>query len=856
MTSTSGKNRRVVERRATRLGHRLIDRSAEFGTPPASGSPTGCVIPGLGVHNIAYRDPSGRLHELWRDARGVTGTTNLTANAGAPGAVGNPFAFVNTRGNLQILLYRGGDGTVRSLYWSTGAVGHDNLSGTAGAPAAAGDPVGYYVHTADVHHVVYRGDDRHLHELSWVGAAPVVYGGNLTWTISAPRAAGDPSAFANAQGVNIVVYRSEHSQILSVYWLDGPSGLDDLSGVAGTPEAAGDPVGYYTPHDDMHQVVYRAPDGHLWELFWSGAAAVAGRDLTALAQAPAAHGNPVAYYSPGTNTKHVVFRSADGRLHEIWWLSGGTPSHADLTDAAAAPLAADDPAAFAVEGPATQHVVYRGYDHHIYEVSWPVAVPVPPPLVTIAPDPQVTPEDIAQFDARWMSAEDLADRLAEYRLRLTHRQAWVAWGVFDDASAMVRMFELRPDRTYLDHLRGINDVVLQYRDDKHPGDGHPGLDNPICMTCWPPIEDRVRGRVAPAWGSGIIYSDFVGNGGLNPVDHVTSGVYLYGIAAFARLVAEQAAFRATYGELAVAFANAALESFWVFAPDFDTRQVGQFVEGTIHRPRRVPSAAECRSAQTRAKEHVRRFDPAGFDDLAGRIDDAYEACTRAGRYAGKPLAHNEAGALLMSFIELWRALDSDLYRNSPQRHSSATLARGMIPLMATRLQRYFIARLKPKGSGAERHYQWNYNDDVPDPHVENSSHANLDMYYLDVLRRNRARLNVELVAAGEPIQLSATILRRLANTCLLQVARPSEIGRGGNVRRNVAGDPAEPDTAGKTDGFNYSLDGWVTLAAADANVYRVCRDVLLRTSRRVGEPGLFQEYLGVGTHAALLANKR
>ena len=124
---------------------------------------------------------------------------------------------------------------MRSLYWSTGAVGHDNLSGTAGAPAAGGDPVGYYVHAADANHVIYRTGDRHLHELSWVGVAPVVYGGNLTGAISAPRAAGDPTAFVNAQGVNIVVYRSEQNQILGLYWTDGPSGLDDLSGVAGTP---------------------------------------------------------------------------------------------------------------------------------------------------------------------------------------------------------------------------------------------------------------------------------------------------------------------------------------------------------------------------------------------------------------------------------------------------------------------------------------------------------------------------------------------------------------------------------------------------------------------------------------------
>ena len=114
----------------------------------------------------------------------------------------------------------------------------------------------------------------------------------------------------------------------------------------------------------------------------------------------------------------------------------------------------------------------------------------------------------------------------------------------------------------------------------------------------------------------------------------------------------------------------------------------------------------------------------------------------------------------------------------------------------------------------------------------------------------------QVAPAGEPILLNAPMQGRFANT-FLHVGRPAEIDRGGHVRGNVHGDPTEPDKAGRTDVFNYSLDGWVTLAVADATVYRLCRDVLLRTSGpRLGQPGLFQEYLGIGTHAALLANKR
>jgi hypothetical protein len=41
-----------------------------------------------------------------------------------------------------------------------------------------------------------------------------------------------------------------------------------------------------------------------------------------------------------------------------------------LTVQALAPLATDKPTAFAVDGPGSLHVVYRGTDNHIHEISW------------------------------------------------------------------------------------------------------------------------------------------------------------------------------------------------------------------------------------------------------------------------------------------------------------------------------------------------------------------------------------------------------------------------------------------------------------------------------------------------------
>ena len=144
----------------------------------------------------------------------------------------------------------------------------------------------------------------------------------------------------------------------------------------------------------------------------------------------------------------------------------------------------------------------------------------------------------------------------------------------------------------------------------------------------PELVDRVRGKVMPAWGSGILYTDYVINGGLNPVDAVTSGVYLYGIASFARLVAEHPdpERRTAYRDDAIKFANAAVETMWAFMPEWDTRQAGSFVEGTIFRPRRFPTADECDAANARAKEHVRLYDPKHLEGLSKLFDDNKPDC--------------------------------------------------------------------------------------------------------------------------------------------------------------------------------------------------------------------------------------
>jgi catechol 2,3-dioxygenase-like lactoylglutathione lyase family enzyme len=310
------------------------------------------------------------MNEIWRDPRGQ-GTTDLTANASAPSAVGNPFTYFDPADNQVVLVFRGNDNQVRTLYWMFGAVGHDNLTGSINAPKAAGDPAGWFSTHDGVHHVVYRTADGHLHELWWQGQGGVGHG-DLTALANAVPAAGDPYPYYDpVRATNIVAFRGTDGHIRSLYWGAGAVGQDDLSGFAGTPPAAGDPFAWFTPVEDTHRIVYRAANGHLYELAWPNVAPVSGRDLTALSGAPPAAGNVSGGYNPGDNTQHVIFRSGNGGLHELWhFLGEAAVHHENLSAAYGAPAAADRPVYYATPRAPNQHVAYRGTNGHIYELLW------------------------------------------------------------------------------------------------------------------------------------------------------------------------------------------------------------------------------------------------------------------------------------------------------------------------------------------------------------------------------------------------------------------------------------------------------------------------------------------------------
>ena len=311
------------------------------GVATGSGDPAAYVFRAQGTEHVVYRGFDNHVHELWWDATAGWHHSDLTAVTGAPAAAGDPAGYVFEAQGTQHVMYRSGDGHVNELWWdATAGWHHSDLTAVTGAPAAAGDPAGYVFEAQGTQHVMYRSGNGHVHEMWW-DATNGWGSGDLTAVTGAPTAAGDPAGYVfDAQGTQTqhVMYRSGNGHVHEMWW-DATNGWGsgDLTAVTGAPTAAGDPAGYVFDAEGSQHVIYRAGNGRLYELWWTAAQGWNQGDLTAAAGSPHAAGDPGAYAFRAEGTQHVVYRTADGHLHEMWWRPGPGNHDGDLTIAARPP---------------------------------------------------------------------------------------------------------------------------------------------------------------------------------------------------------------------------------------------------------------------------------------------------------------------------------------------------------------------------------------------------------------------------------------------------------------------------------------------------------------------------------------
>jgi hypothetical protein len=453
--------------------------------------------------------------------------------------------------------------------------------------------------------------------------------------------------------------------------------------------------------------------------------------------------------------------------------------------------------------------------------------------VTISNGATVTAADIAAFDAKWMQSDVMAAALDAAQCTLFDRFTPETWATEAEMTSLLRMYEITRDRKYLDADRQFIQLALQYRDDHYnPTPPFPcGYTSPFAS---PQPVDPFRGRVMAAWGG-----TNPDHACLNFVPEATSSLYGYTIATFARIVAEDPALQPVYGNDAITYANAALETAWAFMPQVTTNKVGSLSEAHLSQLniyKTNPTKAACQIPSNQLPPTC----------LGTSVSQEETNCENLQCVAGAPIAHNESLDYAMMLIQLWRVLDSDFYRRHNPQAPNAASSRTLFPLLVSRFYRYFVTRTHVVSDSRGNRLTWHYQDDQPTCiklYPEDVNHGLSDIRFLEELRANFDRLNAAATAGGEPIPMNLTQLEQFANTFL------QEIAPGQNFNADVDGTASQPNPSTGNYDENADCDGWADLTVADPRVWAVCHDITLRVINGA------QPYLTMGNHSLLLATK-
>jgi hypothetical protein len=299
-------------------------------------------------------------------------------------------AYAWEKGGSKQVVYRAADGDIHELFVPVGGSWDKiNLTGSPNffpQPAADTGFAGYEWEAGSSKQVVYIAPDGRIHEL-FVSVGGSWHFANLTELARQPPRVPlivDEISFAGyewkAGETKQVVYSTPGGRVHELFVPVGGSwDHADLTQVTGAPtENANFPViaGYEWEAGGTKQVVYRAADSHIHELFVPAGGSWDHADLTQMTGAPEPDlaSTFVGYEWEAGGSKQVVYISADGHIHELFVSVGGSWDHADLTQTTGASQPQPDTAfaAFQWEAGGTKQVVYRTEDGHIHELFRPV----------------------------------------------------------------------------------------------------------------------------------------------------------------------------------------------------------------------------------------------------------------------------------------------------------------------------------------------------------------------------------------------------------------------------------------------------------------------------------------------------
>jgi hypothetical protein len=303
---------------------------------------------------------------------------------------------------------------------------------------------------------------------------------------------------------------------------------------------------------------------------------------------------------------------------------------------------------------------------------------------------------------------------------------------------------------YLERLRLIAGALLANRDDHRS----------IPPTNRPPI-DSFRQRAMEAWGG--VTADR--NGRWN-TDVVTSGMFVYPMAAFARRVGDNPALQ-TKCRSPIVSPEPIVASKTVRPEDLSRRRPVAIENSRSPHDTNPATASRnnpefqlwtiCSAAvrfTTAALETYKAFlpeqhftssDPHAYftqPRLYAALDcKGNHACEGYRDTAGKPLAYNENLSMMKALAETALAANSQLYRSSTDATpSNLALATKFAPQLIAKNVLYFKDAVTFYRDGAATLAIWNHQEPLK-PHVQDTAHGGFELESLAVIFEDQDRLN-------------------------------------------------------------------------------------------------------------------
>jgi hypothetical protein len=260
----------------------------------------------------------------------------------------------------QHVAYISADGHLRDLASASGTgswTATDLTAATGGVSAAYGSLTSWIDKTYE--HLVCADASGHLHEFyRTLGPAAWVQGDITAASGAPPAGPGELTSWVDSVYEHVVCTTSDgHIHELYFPLGTGPWQSGDLTVAANAPLAL--PTALTSWVDSVYQhVVYLSADGHIHEMYFKlGTGPWVAGDLTAATGAPPAIPGTLASWLDSTY-QHLVFLTADGHVRELRFKLGAGPwTVTDITAAAAVPPAAYTTLTSWVDS-AVQHVAY------------------------------------------------------------------------------------------------------------------------------------------------------------------------------------------------------------------------------------------------------------------------------------------------------------------------------------------------------------------------------------------------------------------------------------------------------------------------------------------------------------------